>query len=86
MGVINNYIDIKKSDAGQIAGEVAALESNQGAEYSSSVEYEVGDYCLHNGTLYVCIDATTGTFDSSDWEPTTITAELKKRVRVAPAT
>lgn len=79
MGVINNYIELKKSDAGQIAGEVAALESNQGTEYSSAVEYEVGDYCLHNGTLYLCAEATTGAFDSSDWVPTTITAELKKK-------
>lgn len=36
-------------------------------EYDSSVSYAVGDYCSHEGTLYRCTTATTGTWDASKW-------------------
>lgn len=36
-------------------------------EYDSSVSYTVGDYCSHEGHIYKCTAATTGTFDASKW-------------------
>ena len=36
-------------------------------EYDSSASYAVGDYCSHQGHIYRCTTATTGTFDASAW-------------------
>ena len=37
-------------------------------EYDSAINYAVGDYCSHEGKLYKCTAATTGTFDASKWD------------------
>ena len=37
-------------------------------EYDSATNYAVGDYCSHEGKLYKCTAATTGTFDASKWD------------------
>ena len=45
--------------------------------YDSSVTYNVGDYCVEQGNLYVCNTAnTTGTWDSSKWTKITIKQAL----------
>lgn len=86
---IQNHTEVLKklsvSDAGELAQDVARLDAEVGNieinisdEYSEDVEYEVGDYCTHNGTLYICTSSTTGAWASADWEPTSITDELKK--------
>lgn len=37
-------------------------------DYSTSVDYEVGDFCIRSGLVMVCIEDTSGTWDASDWE------------------
>ena len=45
--------------------------------YDSSVTYNVGDYCVYQGNLYVCNTAnTTGTWSSSNWAEITIKQAL----------
>lgn len=46
-------------------------------EYNSSSTYSSGDYCIHDYALYKCNDTTTGDWDSSKWDQTTIMDELK---------
>lgn len=56
-------------------------------EYDSSVSYAVGDYCSHEGTLYRCTTATTGTWDASKWTDNVIVLNalrtLKGRIDTA---
>ncbi len=51
--------------------------------YDSTSTYNIGDYCIYNNILYKCITAiiTAEAFDSSKWEQTTVTNELKLDVR-----
>ena len=44
--------------------------------YDSTQSYSAGDYCIYNDSLYKCITATTGTFDSDDWSSTNIMTEI----------
>lgn len=46
-------------------------------EYNSLSAYILGDYCIHNYVLYKCNGATTGDWDSSKWDQTTITDIIK---------
>lgn len=47
-------------------------------EYDSSSTYAVGDFVIHDGQLYVCNTAsTTGTWDSTKWDATTIGSEIE---------
>lgn len=47
------------------------------SEYSESTSYEIGDYCIYNANLYVCISPTTGTFNNASWTQITVTSELQ---------
>lgn len=42
-------------------------------DYNESINYTIGDYCIHLGSLYKCISETTGTWDSSKWEEVAMT-------------
>ena len=57
---------------------VPHIEENQflAPEYDTTVSYVAGDLCLYLGVLYVCTANTSGTFDSSDWQPTTIAGSV----------
>lgn len=46
-------------------------------KYNSSSTYSSGDYCIYDYTLYKCNNTTTGDWDSSKWDQTTIMDELK---------
>lgn len=41
-------------------------------QYSSSQTYNLGDYCIYEYQLYKCNDTTTGDWDNTKWDPTTI--------------
>ena len=45
-------------------------------EYSESATYQAGDYVIKDGELYRAIDSTSGAFDDSKWEKTSITSNL----------
>lgn len=47
-----------------------------GDTYNTSVTYTAGDYVIKDEVLYVCTGATTGTWDPTKWEPTTVTREI----------
>lgn len=57
---------------------VPHVEENQflAPEYDTTASYVAGDLCLHLGVLYVCTANTSGTFDDSDWQPTTIAGSV----------
>lgn len=57
---------------------VPHVEENQflAPEYDTTVSYVAGDLCLYLGVLYVCTANTSGTFDASDWQPTTIAGSV----------
>ena len=46
--------------------------------FSETDTYDLGDFCIHNNTLYVCINAITtpGPWDLSDWQATNAGLEL----------
>ena len=44
--------------------------------YDSSTSYNVGDYCVYQGKLYVCNSATTGSWTSADWNEISVKQAL----------
>lgn len=46
-------------------------------EYNEEREWEVGEFCIYNSTLYKCNTATTGEFDSDSWDVTSCGLEMK---------
>ena len=74
MGVqVNSYFKSKYTGA-QIENMLDAF-GNTAAAYETSTAYSVGDLVLYNNALYVCTGATTGAFDPTKWQQTTL-AEL----------
>ena len=47
-------------------------------EFDNTATYDVGDYCIYQGTLYKCISAITvaGQWDSTDWDSTIVMDEV----------
>lgn len=45
-------------------------------QYDEEREWVVGEYCIHNSTVYKCNTNTTGEFDSTAWDATSCGAEL----------
>lgn len=76
-GLISALEDIADAVAGGGGGGSAAagLVSDN---FSDTDTYDLGDYCIHNNTLYVCINAivTPGAWDLSDWQATNAGLEL----------
>lgn len=70
-GLISALEDIADAVAGGGGGgsSTAGLVSDN---FSETDTYDMGDYCIHNNTLYVCINAITtpGPWDLSDWQAT----------------
>ena len=52
--------------------DIETIVENIADTYSSSESYAEGDLCIHEYALFKCIGATTGTWDSTKWESTTI--------------
>lgn len=44
--------------------------------WSSSVSYAVGDLCIYENALYKCVTATSGNWDASCWEVTTLAENI----------
>ena len=76
-GLISALEDIADAVAGGGGGgsSAAGLVSDN---FSETDTYDLGDYCIHNNTLYVCINAITtpGPWDLSDWQATNAGLEL----------
>lgn len=76
-GLISALEDIADAVAGGGGGgsSTAGLVSDN---FSETDTYDLGDYCIHNNTLYVCINAITtpGPWDLSDWQATNAGIEL----------
>lgn len=49
-------------------------------QYNSSQTYNAGDYCVYEYQLYKCNDTTTGNWDSTKWDGTTIINEFDNAV------
>lgn len=74
-GLISALEDIADAVAGGGGGSSAGLVSDN---FSETDTYDLGDYCIHNNTLYVCINAITtpGAWDLSDWQATNAGIQL----------
>lgn len=48
-------------------------------EQSESTSHVVGEYMFHVRKLYRCIEAYTGSWDASKWEPVTVTGEIDSK-------
>jgi hypothetical protein len=74
-GLISALEDIADAVAGGGGGSSTGLVSDN---FSETDTYDLGDYCIHNNTLYVCINAITtpGPWDLSDWQATNTGLEL----------
>lgn len=76
-GLISALEDIADAVAGGGGGgsSTAGLVSDN---FSETDTYDLGDYCIHNNTLYVCINAiaTPGSWDLSDWQATNAGIQL----------
>ena len=49
-----------------------------GSAYDTGITYLPGDYVIHHGKLYKCLEQTTGTFDVSKWEQTSFVGLIKE--------
>jgi hypothetical protein len=76
-GLISALEDIADAVAGGGGGgsSTAGLVSDN---FSETDTYDLGDFCIHNNTLYVCINAITtpGAWDLSDWQATNAGIQL----------
>jgi hypothetical protein len=53
------------------------------AEFNTSINYNLRDYCTYQGKLYRCTTAhTAGAWNSDHFEPTNIDSELDSKLRV----
>ena len=68
------------SHADTNATAISSLTANMSDAYSSSSTYAVGDYCIHDNTLYRCTTAitTAEAWTAGHWTATTIADELEK--------
>lgn len=70
--VINqNYdaIDLQMHANAQAAQEAAEISAD---EYDTTATYNEGDFCIYQNKLYKCNATTTGDFDPTKWQATTI--------------
>lgn len=68
---INGNMDLIDAEAGKVRANVAA-------NYDSSETYAVGDYCLHDGSLYKCTTAISSpeSWTAGHWTQIKIAGEL----------
>lgn len=74
-----NYTQQLETTAKSLFGAINELLrycKNFAPEYDDTVTYEVGEYCIYNGTLYKCVGETTGEFDAEKWVTTYIVDEI----------
>lgn len=55
----------------EVVTDMSSVSNLVSEEYDATLNYDVGDYCVYNGQLYVCIAYTGGgAFDPTDWDGT----------------
>lgn len=60
--------------------DIDILNNEIGADvYDTNTSYTAGMYCIRNNTLYRCMSSTSGAWDSSKWEATTITSLIESK-------
>lgn len=61
-----------------LASAGGSANANIAADFDTTVTYETGDFCIHNGLLhkYTAEQPSAGAWDSSKWTQTTVTDEL----------
>lgn len=77
--VINqNYdaIDLQMHANAEAAKEAAHIPAD---EYDTTATYNEGDFCIYQNTLYKCSATTTGVFDPTKWQATTISAAFEPK-------
>lgn len=71
----------EETDPGDVFDEVYedinAVKDMISDEYDTTATYNAGDFCIHENALYKCTATTTGLWDSSKWELTSISDETK---------
>lgn len=77
-GLIQALEDIADAVAGGGGGGGSSTAGLVSDNFSETDTYDLGDYCIHNNTLYVCINAiaTPGSWDLSDWQATNAGIQL----------
>lgn len=79
-----------QNDISNLQSSVSTLETTQdnlqnsiAEQFSASASYEIGDYCLYNGTLYKATAAHTGEWNDSDFSVVTVGEELNGAIEDA---
>lgn len=68
------YDDTEYNSAGTaVRTQISELYGTIADPYSDEVSYEVGDYCVYQGNLYVCNNDTSGDWTAADWNKTSLT-------------
>ena len=80
-----NTTGIEEINVGGTPYEVvdAAARKMISDEYNSAVTYAKGNLCIYSGKVYEAIKETTGTWDATAWEETTlakVNAGMKKSI------
>ncbi len=76
--------DSKRAFIGTASGaymELANIEA-LAPKYDSTKQYGVGDYVSYQGKLYVCVVPTSGAWDSSAWQQTSIGQALAENAYI----
>ena len=59
-----------------ITENILGEKTGDAAEFESESVYKSGDYCLHNGILYKCVQDTEGEWNAESWKPTNTLEEI----------
>lgn len=73
-----------KTTVGEVVGAVSKIVAD---EYDNTSTYAVGDYCVYEGTLYVCNTdiSTAEEWNASHWTATNVTDEIPSAYTGNPA-
>ncbi len=65
-------------DVISIRQDVERLKQNGAAgQYSDQIQYHAGEYCIHEGILYKCIQDTAGEWNPEYWQKTSPMEEIE---------
>ena len=72
-------IGLSTADKNTMSSQVSLATINKLIDaYSTSKQYEVGDYVNNAGIIYVCTEATSGAWDSTKWSVATLNQVIDK--------
>lgn len=66
-----------QNDASTLATDISNVNSGLAPAFSESTTYAIGDYCMHNGTLYKAVAEHTGAWTDADFEAVPVGGELE---------